>query len=218
MRSTCTITRPPQLRAAMAIDSASSVSASRSIVMLPSGSAVVPRTMRDVDREAPCRTGTPRRRSASASPGPRCVRALSLPPPRRGSTKVPRPMRREVPGLAAGDVAKQVRDHALRQVVGLDLVVDRELLQLRHQAPVAADGALHQPGDGPRWLRPRVLAVALAGGVEQGEVRAAGSAVVRVEVAAPRARSRLPRRSRCRRSRRSRPCRRADQAAPPRRR
>ena len=45
MRSTCTMTMPPQLCAAMAIDSASSVSASRSIVRLPSGSAVVPRTM-----------------------------------------------------------------------------------------------------------------------------------------------------------------------------
>ncbi len=45
MRSTCTITMPPELRTAIAIASASSVSASRSIVTLPSGSAVVPRTM-----------------------------------------------------------------------------------------------------------------------------------------------------------------------------
>ena len=36
---------PPELCAAIAIASASSVSASFSIVMLPSGSAVVPRTM-----------------------------------------------------------------------------------------------------------------------------------------------------------------------------
>ena len=45
MRSTCTMTMPPELRAAIAIASPSSVSASRSIVMLPSGSAVVPRTI-----------------------------------------------------------------------------------------------------------------------------------------------------------------------------
>jgi len=45
MRSTCTITMPPQLRAAIAMASASRVSASFSIVMLPSTSAVVPRTM-----------------------------------------------------------------------------------------------------------------------------------------------------------------------------
>ncbi len=45
IRSTCTMTMPPELCAAIAIACASSVSASRSIVMLPSGSAVVPRTM-----------------------------------------------------------------------------------------------------------------------------------------------------------------------------
>jgi len=45
IRSTCAMTRPPQLRAAIAIDSISSVRASRSMVILPSGSAVVPRTM-----------------------------------------------------------------------------------------------------------------------------------------------------------------------------
>ena len=45
MRSTCTMTMPPELCAAIAMASASSVSASRSIVMLPSGSAVVPRMM-----------------------------------------------------------------------------------------------------------------------------------------------------------------------------
>ena len=53
MRSTCTMTTPPELRAAVAIASASSTSASRSIVMLPSGSAVVPRRIADVDRQGP---------------------------------------------------------------------------------------------------------------------------------------------------------------------
>ena len=43
MRSTWAMTMPPELRAAIAIARPSSVSASRSIVMLPSGSAVVPR-------------------------------------------------------------------------------------------------------------------------------------------------------------------------------
>ena len=54
---------------------------------------------------------------------------------------------REVPGLAGGDVAEKVGDHALRQIVGLDLVGDRQVLQLRHQAPVPADHAL---APGPR--------------------------------------------------------------------
>ena len=43
MRSTCAMTTPPELCAAIAIARLSSVSASRSIVMLPWVSAVVPR-------------------------------------------------------------------------------------------------------------------------------------------------------------------------------
>jgi hypothetical protein len=42
-RSTWTMTMPPELCAAWAIDSASSVTASRSMVMFPAKSAVVPR-------------------------------------------------------------------------------------------------------------------------------------------------------------------------------
>ncbi len=43
MRSTCTITKPPEFFAAVAMARPSSGRASRSIVMLPAGSAVVPR-------------------------------------------------------------------------------------------------------------------------------------------------------------------------------
>ena len=43
MRSTCAITSPPELCAAIATDSVSDVSASRSIVRLPFTSAVVAR-------------------------------------------------------------------------------------------------------------------------------------------------------------------------------
>ena len=94
------------------------------------------------------------------------VRALSLPPPWRGSAKVSRPIRGEVAGLAGGDVAVEMRDHALRQVVGLDLAGDRQRLQLRHQAPVAADDAPHQPAM-RQMVEPALLAVALAGGVDE---------------------------------------------------
>ena len=38
-----------------------------------------------------------------------------------------------------------MRDAAERQVVGLDPVRERQLAELRHQRPVAADDALHQP-------------------------------------------------------------------------
>ena len=46
IRSTCAMTSPPELCAAIASASVSTVNASRSIVMLPSGSAVVPRMTR----------------------------------------------------------------------------------------------------------------------------------------------------------------------------
>ena len=44
----------------------------------------------------------------------------------------------------SGDVAEQMGDDALRQVVGLNDVVDRELLDFRHEAPVPADHPLEQ--------------------------------------------------------------------------
>jgi hypothetical protein len=47
--------------------------------------------------------------------------------------------------LTGSDVAEQVADDALGEVVGLDLVVDGELLKLGAQAPVPADDAPDQP-------------------------------------------------------------------------
>ena len=67
------------------------------------------------------------------------------PPPRRGSTKVPRPTLLKRAGTVRGGVAVQVRDGAERQVVRLDPVVGREPGQLRHQRPMAADRALDEP-------------------------------------------------------------------------
>src|SRR5262249_32616158 len=63
--------------------------------------------------------------------------------PRIGKGSEPHP--REVTGSLGGNVAEQVRDDALWKIVGLDLVADRQPLQLGHQAPVAADDAPHQP-------------------------------------------------------------------------
>jgi hypothetical protein len=74
----------------------------------------------------------------------------------------------EVSGLARGDVAEQVRDDTLRQVVGLDEVLDRQLLQLGHQAPMAADGAPDEPGVA-QVVQAARLAVALAARVQQRE-------------------------------------------------
>ena len=72
-------------------------------------------------------------------------------------------------GLAGGDVAVEVRDDALRQVVGLDLALERQAADLRDQAPVAADHALEQAVVAER-VEAAVLAVSLPGREQQREV------------------------------------------------
>jgi hypothetical protein len=76
---------------------------------------------------------------------------------------------RERAGLAGGDVAKQVRDHTLRQTPGFDQVVHREFLHRRHQAPVPADHAAQQAGVA-QVVEASRLPIALASGVDQGQV------------------------------------------------
>ena len=51
---------------------------------------------------------------------------------------------RDCAGPSRSDIAVKVGYHPLRQVVGFDFVVERELAQFRHQPPVATDDALHQ--------------------------------------------------------------------------
>ena len=118
------------------------------------------------------------------------------------------PHARERAGLAGGDVAKQVRDHALRQVPGLDQVVHGELLHLGHQAPVAADHPLQQAGVA-QVVEPAVLAVALAGGIDQRQVARRLRSARNALPAPPRS----PRQSRCRQSRRWPRCRRRGSVA-----
>ena len=50
----------------------------------------------------------------------------------------------QVAGPTSGDVAEEMGDDALRQIVGLDEVVDRELLDLRHETPVPTDHPLDE--------------------------------------------------------------------------
>ena len=76
---------------------------------------------------------------------------------------------RQRPGLAGGDVAEEVRDHALRQVVRLDLVADGERLQLGHEAPVPADDALDETGV-PQVIEAAFRAIPLAGGIDERQV------------------------------------------------
>ena len=73
------------------------------------------------------------------------------------------------PGRFGGDVAEQVRNHALREVVRFDLVGDGEPLQLRHESPVAADDATDQALMA-KMIESALFAVALARGIDQREI------------------------------------------------
>ncbi len=73
----------------------------------------------------------------------------------------------------SGDVAEQVGNHALRQVVGFDLAGDGQLAQFGDQPPVAADHPPDQPFVA-EMVQAALAAVALTGGVDQGQI--AGSA------------------------------------------
>ena len=70
---------------------------------------------------------------------------------------------------SGGDVAVEVADDALRQVVGLDLALEREATDLRHQPPVAADHAPHHALVA-KGVEAALLAVALPGRVDQRQV------------------------------------------------
>ena len=211
MRSTCTMTMPPELRAAIAIARPSSVSASRSIVMLPSGSAVVPRiTPTLIGKRAIEKVLlVAERHQRDEILGRRGV-DLAAAEARIDERAEPHP--RQVSRLARRDVAEQVRDHALRQVVRLDLIADRERLQLRHEAPVAADHALHEARVA-EVIEAAILAVALPGRVDERQVARTADAVRivlrRRRRNGSRARPRCSRRSRCRRSPTWRRCRRS---------
>ena len=72
-------------------------------------------------------------------------------------------------GAVGRDVAEQMGDDALGQVIGFNLVGDGKPLQLRHQTPVAADDALDEALMG-EVVETTIFAIALAGGIDESEV------------------------------------------------
>ena len=72
--------------------------------------------------------------------------AFCLPPVCRGSTYVPRPDLGDEPRPAGRDLAHELRQHALRERVRLDLVRLDERAEARLVADVAADRPPHEPG------------------------------------------------------------------------
>ena len=71
--------------------------------------------------------------------------------------------------LAGGDVAEHVGDDALRQVPGFDAVGDGKLLQLGHQAPVAADHPRNQ-AIMAEVIEATFLAITLTSRINQSQV------------------------------------------------
>jgi hypothetical protein len=71
--------------------------------------------------------------------------------------------------FARRDIAKQVRDDAMGQFVGLNGIVHRQLLQRGHETPVPAHHPLDQAGVSEVVESPG-LAVPLAGGVDQRQL------------------------------------------------
>ena len=72
-------------------------------------------------------------------------------------------------GFAGGNVTKQMGQNALGQIPGLDVIVDRKLLNLGCQAPVSANDAVDQ-SDVSKVVQSAVLAVTLSGGIYQRQV------------------------------------------------
>ena len=165
---TWAMTIPPLLRAAMAIASISPWTASPSIVRLPSSSAVVPRMTATSIGKA-WYSSHSRPRSVTTSTRSSVVRAFCLPPVWRGSTYVPRPTCVTRPGPAGGDLAHELREHALRERVRLDLVRLDERPEARLVADVAADRPAHQPGQ-PELREAAVGEVADAHDADRGQV------------------------------------------------
>ena len=138
-RSTCTMTKPFEFFAAIASARLSSVSASRSIVMLPPRSAVVPRSKRHRDGKGFIEQPFLAVDLASRAPDRRWCASLILPPCWRGSTNVRSPtlVKRTCP--VSGDVAKQLTQGSQRQVVCLDAAFHGHRRELRHESPMSAD-------------------------------------------------------------------------------
>src|SRR5690606_4905661 len=74
----------------------------------------------------------------------------------------------KTPRPAGGDVAQQVADDALGEVVGFDLLGDREPADPRGEPPVTADDP-REESLMPQVIEPPIAAVALPRGVQEGE-------------------------------------------------
>ena len=68
-----------------------------------------------------------------------------------------------------GNIAEEVGDHPLRQVIGLDMIADRELLERRHETPMPANHSLDH-ADVTEVIEALVLAVPLSCRIDQRQI------------------------------------------------
>ena len=66
-------------------------------------------------------------------------------------------------------VAKQMRDDALRQIIGLDRIGQSKLLQFGNKPPMPANDAFEQTLM-RQMIEPALAAIALTGGIDKGEI------------------------------------------------
>ena len=124
---------------------------------------------------------------------------------------------REMPWALRGNVAKQMRNDALRKVIGFYPVGDSEALQFGYQAPVPADHASHQSFMA-KMVEPTLFAVALASGIDQREIARLAGRFESPRLStnrAPPVPPQFPRRNQCPRNHLSRPCHRRERGGPP---
>jgi hypothetical protein len=76
---------------------------------------------------------------------------------------------REMPWTLRGDVAEQMRNHTLREVIRLYPVGDSQALQFGYEAPVPPDHASYQSFMA-KVVEPALFAVALARGINEREI------------------------------------------------
>ena len=138
------------------------------MVMLPSGSAVVPRMMptligkRAVEEEL---LALDVHRTNEIFLGAFVDLAAAVARVDEGTEADAR----EMSGAPGGDIAEEMRDDALREIVGLNLVRDREALQLGYQSPVPPNHTLDQALMA-KVIEAALLSVALTRGVDECEV------------------------------------------------
>jgi hypothetical protein len=80
---------------------------------------------------------------------------------------------RDTSGTSCRDVAEQLADDALREIVGFDFSVDGQLAETWHKTPVSADDPRNKPFMG-EMVKPSRSAIPLTRAVHKSQVSRTG--------------------------------------------